>query len=113
MLGGEDVRSGLLEAPAAWRGMSPCCADVWRRRTVTDSMRQEGRESQDVREAVRVSFSAGRHGTRNEEWGSEIANSTPCHPPSNSVHTEALTPRLHFHIVLTHLLRFTLKVSFS
>lgn len=77
-------------------------------------MRQEGSESQDLREAgAQISVSTGRHGNMNEEWGSEIASSTPCHPPSNSVHTEALTPRLHFHIILIHLLRFTLKVSFS
>lgn len=41
---------GLLESLAAWLDMSTHCADIWRR-TITDAMRQEGRESQNLREA--------------------------------------------------------------
>ncbi|EDL97818.1 rCG53398 [Rattus norvegicus] len=64
-------------------------------------MRQEGRESQDLREArAQISVCTDRHGSVNKERGSEITSCTPCRPSSNSVHTETPVPGLQLHIIL-------------
>lgn len=72
---------GLLESLAAWLEMSTYCADIWRRTTVPDVVRQEGRESQNLREArAQVDISTGRH--ENGVCRSGAQRSSDSMPPS-------------------------------